>query len=482
MTATSTRTEEADVPVGESRWARFRAGVRRQPRSAWVWSGLAFVAYSLFSTLQWRRFESPSYDLAIFTQILQRYARFEAPIATVKGADYNALGDHFHPLLALLTPFYAAFPSAFTLLILQALLVAVSVFFIAKTAHEHLGAAGGWLIGGTYAFSWGVQQAVAVQFHEVAMGAPILAISLWLMMRERWVPAAIWAGLLVFIKEDLGLTVFMIGLVLAWRSRRLVLGALLSLWGVVMFGLTVMVILPTLNAHGQYDHSRNISADQLGNPVRVIGEIVTSDQRMSTVLLLVMCTGLFLVRSNLGLLVLPTLGWRFVSTNHGHWGTTWHYSLMLMPIVHVAAVDGIIRLRRSDSAFLRAYARHGAVIIATFAVAISNQLPLFQLRDPVQWQTGPRQESARKVLEAVPGNTVVSTDISLMHYLLSDDRQVYFAGMPGNPVEDYLVVDKTAGGWSGPVDAAEYGRTLHPGTRWETVLDENGYQVARRLE
>jgi uncharacterized membrane protein len=447
-----------------------------------VWSGLAFVAYWLYATLQWRRFESPSYDLTIFTQMLQRYARFEAPIVTVKGADYNVLGDHFHPLLALLTPFYAAFPSAYTLLVLQALLVSVSVFFVTKTAHEHLGRAGGWLIGGAYAFSWGVQNAMAVQFHEVAMGAPVLAISLWLLLRERWVPAAIWAGLLVFVKEDLGLTVLVFGFVLALRSGKLLLGSLLGLWGAGMFALTITVILPTLNAFGQYDHGSNISgAELLGDPLGVLGEILASDQRMGTVLLLVTCTGSLILRSNLGLLVLPTLAWRFVSSNEGHWGTGWHYSLMLMPIAYIAAVDGIVLLRKAKLPFLRAYARHGAVIVATFAVAISNQLPLFELRDPEQWRTGPRQEAARALLETVPGGSVVSTDVSLMHYLLADERQVYFVGMPGNPVADYLVVDNHAGGWSAPVNIAQHGSQLHPGTTWETVFDESGYQVARRV-
>ncbi|MDO5681576.1 MAG: DUF2079 domain-containing protein [Propionibacteriaceae bacterium] len=454
----------------------------RQPPAAWVWSALAFVAYWLYATLQWRRFESPSYDLSIFTQMLARYAAFEAPIVTVKGADYNVLGDHFHPLLVILTPIYAAFPSAYTLLVLQALLVSVSVFFVTKIAHEHLGSTGGWLIGGAYAFSWGVQNAMSVQFHEVALGTPILAISLWLLLRERWVPAAIWAGLLVFIKEDLGLTLIVFGLVLAARSGRWLLGALLAAWGAGWFLLTIGVILPTINAHGQYDHSRNLSTGSLlADPFGALGAILTSDQRMSTALLVVMCTGLLILRSNLGLLVLPTLGWRFISSNEGHWGAGWHYSLILMPIVYAAVVDGIVALQKSRSAFLRAYARHGAVIVATFAVAIANQLPLFELRDPTQWQTGPRQASARKVLQTVPAGAIVSTDVSLMHYLLADDRQVYFVGTPGNPVEDYLVIDNRGGGWSAPVDAVRQGGVIHPGTQWELVLNENGYQVARRV-
>ncbi|OYO18577.1 hypothetical protein CGZ93_14170 [Enemella dayhoffiae] len=459
---------------------RVRRRLATQPASAWGGALGSFVIYTLLSTLQWRRYESPSWDLGIFTQVVQQYARLQPPVVHIKGADYNILGDHFHPLLAVLAPIYALAPSAYTLLVLQALLVAVSVFFIAKAAHEQLGRAGGWLIGIAYALCWGVQQAVAVQFHEVALGAPILAISLWAMLRRSWWTAAIWGGLLVFVKEDLGLTVLVLGLVLAWRSKNWLLGGGLAAWGLAMFALTTKVILPALNPKNQYDYDKYLDfSEVLANPFGHLAEILTNDKKMATVLLLLACTGFFLLRSSLGFLVLPTLAWRFLSNNDGHWGQTWHYSLLLMPIAYAAAVDGIATLRDSKVPFLKAYATHGAVVVLTFALAISNQLPLFELRNPQQWVTGGRQESAQRVLDLVPPEVTVGTDVSLMAYLVSR-RDVYYIGQEGNPVEDYLVIDNVGGGWSQQVDVATYGGQIHPGTQWRKIFDENGYQVARR--
>lgn len=441
----------------------------------------AFGAYWLYSTLQWRRYESPSWDLAIFTQVLRKYAHLQPPIVTIKGVDFNILGDHFHPLLAILAPIYAVFPTAYTLLVLQAVLIAISVFFVAKAAHEHLGLVGGWLVGGAYAISWGVQRAVAVQFHEVALAAPILAISLWLLLRKAWLPAAIWGGLLVFVKEDLGLTVMALGLVLGWRSKKWLLGGVLTAWGAIMFVLTLTVILPSLNPSNQYDYSRYVSVDDLvANPLGFVTGLLTNDAKMSTVLLLLTCTGLFILRSTIGLLALPTLVWRFLSTNQGHWGPTWHYSLVLMPIAYAAAIDGIAALRQSDRPFLRAYASHGAVIVATFAIAISSQLPLFELRNPERWVTGLRQESAARALRLIPAGASVGTDVSLMAYLAAD-RQVYYIGQQGNPVEEYLLIDTIAGGWQERVNLPRYGEQIHPGTDWELLLNENGYQVVHRV-
>ena len=58
--------------------------------------------YVCYSVAQWRALVVPSWDLGIFAEAVQAYSRFEAPIVPIKGPGYNLLGDHFHPILALL--------------------------------------------------------------------------------------------------------------------------------------------------------------------------------------------------------------------------------------------------------------------------------------------------------------------------------------------------------------------------------------------
>lgn len=448
----------------------------------WVVGGLAMVAYLVLATLQWLRNESPSWDLGIFTQILQRYAAFETPIVHIKGVNYNILGDHFHPILGLLTPVYALFPSAYTLLVVQAVLLGVSAFFVALAADHLLGRAAAWLIGLAYAFSWGVQQAAAVQFHEVAVGAPVLAIGLWCLVRERWVASAVWLGLLVFVKEDLGATVFVLGLLLAWRSRRWLLGVGLAVWGIVWFVLALRVILPWFNRAGRYDYATHLDLGAvLADPFGTLAEIVTNEQKMLTLFLLVACTGLLALRSNLALALLPTLGWRFLSSLEGHWGPTWHYSLMLMPIAYVAAAEGAALLAASRHALLRGWARSGPAIVLMFSVAVLPQMPLWRLTEVSTWQVStPRVEAGHRLLELVPEGSTISADISLMNQLV-DRGDVYFIANRDNPMVDYIVVDNQAGGWNVEVDAVAHGSSLYPGTAWELVFSEQQYQLARRV-
>jgi uncharacterized membrane protein len=170
---------------------------------------------TVFSALQWQSFAAPSWDLGIFTQLAARYAALQAPVVTIKGEGYNLLGDHFHPLLVLLGPVYTVFPHAFTLVVVQNVLFGMAAVVIAVAAMRLLGPWIGSLFGLAFGLSWGLQGAVSVQFHEIAFAVPLLALSLAAFVHKRVLACALWAVPIVFVKEDLGLTVFALGLVLA---------------------------------------------------------------------------------------------------------------------------------------------------------------------------------------------------------------------------------------------------------------------------
>lgn len=183
---------------------------------AWLVAVTGAVLFTAFSVAQWRSFVSPSWDLGIFTQLAQQYARLDAPIVDIKGPGYNLLGDHFHPILVALGPVFRLFPSGLSLLILQGLLFAWSSVPITRLARTRLGTSWGSLLGVGYILSWGLAGAVAAQFHEIAFAVPLLAFGLvhWLEGKHR--AACIEMGMLVFVKEDLGLTVAAFGLILLW--------------------------------------------------------------------------------------------------------------------------------------------------------------------------------------------------------------------------------------------------------------------------
>ncbi|WP_425559291.1 DUF2079 domain-containing protein, partial [Catenulispora yoronensis] len=217
----------------------------------WVLTGALFVLYTLLSVRIHQRMLSNAYDLGIFEQAVRSYADGHLPVSELRAPDFPLLGDHFSPVLALLAPFYAVWRTPVTLLVAQAALVAVSVPPLALWACRRLGVGPGLVIGACYGLSWGVASAVGFDFHEVAFAAPLLAWSLAALGGGRLRAAACWALPLLFVKDDFGLTVAVVGLVIAWRGDRK-LGFAVAVAGVVGTVVTVLVVLPAFNPAGDF--------------------------------------------------------------------------------------------------------------------------------------------------------------------------------------------------------------------------------------
>jgi uncharacterized membrane protein len=198
------------------------ATARRPDWALWLIALVVFAAYSVISVSYYVRLDPGSADLAIFTEYVKQYAHLRAPIVDVRSPGLDLLGDHFHPIVALIAPFFRIAPTPVTLLLAQALLVAVSVVPIGRAATAMLGTTAGRIIAAAYGFSWGLQQMIDFDFHELAFAVPLLACSLSALVRGRTRAAVLWALPLVLVKEDQGFTVAAIGVVIlikAWRAR-----------------------------------------------------------------------------------------------------------------------------------------------------------------------------------------------------------------------------------------------------------------------
>ncbi len=463
--------ERGPSPEGASRHGT-PAGAGRSPLALSVLLGVgAFAVYMAYSWLQWNSFAIRSWDLGIFTQLARDYAHFQAPIVTIKGQGFNLLGDHFHPILVLLGPVYGLFPSAFTLLVVQNLLFAVSAAVVSHLAIKRLGRLPGACLGIGYALSWGLQSAVDSQFHEIAFAVPLLALSLSALLEGKWRQAWIWAALLVFVKEDLGLTVFMIGLVMALRSRRPA-GLWLAGWGVAWFVLATQVVLPSMNPGSVWAYRSQLNiAGLLSDPASLFQR-----DKVATVLLLAAVTAGVCLFSPLVLIVLPTLAWRFLSDLPVYWGQEWQYSAVLMPAVFCAAIDALSRRRVLDSARLRLLSGVAVVLVA---VALNGQFAFGRLADPAKSFSTANNAAAASALAAIPSGATVETDISLMSYLV-DRTQVYWIGN-ANPVPDYVLLDVSGRPGVPDTVTATEAESRFPGTRFITVHSDGRFQVAERV-
>src|ERR1700722_11499689 len=172
----------------------------QRDRLPWLIAGAVFLAYLMISLWRYLRFDPTSWDLGIFTEYVKQYGLLRAPIVDARTPGIDLLGDHFHPIVALIGPFFDLFPTPVTLLVGQALLTAISVIPVSRVARELLGVGAGRAIGIAYGFSWGLQELVNNDFHEVAFAVPLLAFSLSALVSKRIRAAVLWALPLVFVK------------------------------------------------------------------------------------------------------------------------------------------------------------------------------------------------------------------------------------------------------------------------------------------
>ncbi|MFF8832603.1 DUF2079 domain-containing protein [Streptomyces sp. NPDC015131] len=433
-----------------------------------------FAAYTTLSVLRYHRMETRSWDLGIFEQAVRGYAHLQAPVADLKGPGTHILGDHFSPVTALLAPAYRLFPTPVTLLVAQAALFALATIPVTRAAGRLLGRASGLAVGAAHGLSWGIQQAVDFDFHEICFAVPLIALSLEALLRRRWRAALLWAAPLVLVKEDLGVTVAAIALVVAWRARREAPRAALYALGAAVLGaaatlLTLTAVIPAFNTGGGYDYWTKVG----DGPSPLAG----ADTKLRTLAwLLLPTTGLLALRSPLLLAGAPTLGWRFLSGDDHYWSTDWHYSAVLMPVLFLALADAADRSRRSPRPWLRAYADRLPACVAAAALALTPSLPLSALTESATYRKPPRAVAAEQLLARVPDGATVEANVGPISRLTGRCRVLWLGDTRG-VTPDWIALDNTSG-WVR--DAHSYVRRLHPDARYRLSGEAGGLLLLER--
>jgi len=456
--ASRTRSGAHGVPAARDR--RAPAGPVGVGGRAWVWAlaGGLFALYLLVSVRRHLRLETTGYDLGIFEQAVRSYASGHWPTSELKGPDFPILGDHFSPVLALIAPFYKAFPSPITLLTVQAALFAVAVVPIAATAQRLLGRNAALVIAAGYGLSWPVAAAVGFDFHEIAFAVPLLAFCSCALLEGRAVPAVLWALPLVAVKEDLGLTVCAVGFLVAWRLKRRVLGAATALAGLLGCALAVLVVLPANNPDGTFAYWKNLTGRGESNhgvadlAERVSVGLVNPEPKAVLVLLLLAPTAFVALRSPILLLAGPTMAWRLMSDHWEFYSLDFHYSAVPMPILFVAFVDGLRRWTGPGAAARRREAL-GVCALVTAVLIPSNELAVpFR---PSSWDGGQRIADARDVLATVPDGATVMASNRLAPQL-TGRAEVSLFGWPGARIDpEWIVVDRGGPSVNWPFGSAE---------------------------
>ena len=215
------------------RWTRSEvsSGERAQLRRRWLFGLLGITAaaagyaaaFSHFSILNLHYFNLPSFDLAIYDNLVWKtsHGHFLASSLLRGGTHMSA---HFDPLLVALTPFYLLSPRAETLLIFQSVWLASGAIPLYMIASRVLrGATAGMVMAGAYLLHPALHGANLYEFHSMALVVPLVIWSLYFLERDNAWGYWIVLALILMTREDMALLACGIGLYVAdglGRPRR----------------------------------------------------------------------------------------------------------------------------------------------------------------------------------------------------------------------------------------------------------------------
>lgn len=325
---------------------------RREGLHLGILLALASALAIVHSFLRYGIYEAKGYDLGIFDQVVRQYALFNAPLSSVKGVDFHILGDHFHPILALLAPFYWIWPDPRMLGIVMALALAAAAVPVYLFTRRRTGHAVSLVAVAALMLSWPFQAMVNWDFHEVTLGVPLMAWLVWALDGQRPWLATVLAAVLLTVREDMGVTLIAVALVMALR-RFWPQAALVAVLGVLGYWFATSVVIPHYSPTGDFGYWQfQALGPDMGSSILTIltrpweAAAALVDHPLKAALwLLHLVPLLFLpLLSPLTLMALPILLSRLWNDRLNVWAPVYQYDAILAPLLLMAALEGAVRL------------------------------------------------------------------------------------------------------------------------------------------
>ena len=228
----------------------FETLVRRPETALGVMVGVYVWVFGNLTWSQQSNFGTFGFDMGIYDQGIWLLSRLRLnPFDTVRGLPLFA--HHVNLILWLFVPAYWLGAGPHFLYLVETLALAVGAIPLWLLARDRLG--NGWLAlcpAAAYLLYPSLEFINWWHFHPDALIIAPLLWAYWLADRERWGWFALAVTVALLCKEDASLAVVGLGLVVAFRQRR-VRALLTSAAGLAWFFIATKLIIPTANGGGQ---------------------------------------------------------------------------------------------------------------------------------------------------------------------------------------------------------------------------------------
>lgn len=410
---------------------------------------------SVASVLRFEHFLSGKLDLGNMMQTIWNTAhgsffQFTDPYST---ETVSRLGTHADFLLILLVPFYLLFPSAHTLLILQAIIVSlgsVVIYMLGRKLFENK--LYSLLFALLFLMNPSVIRSSLYDFHAVVLATTFLLAAWYSGVSKKWVWFIVWCILAGICKEQVWLITGVMGLYFGWKSKEYLKGGVFALLSFVLCYYLISIAIPHANNAPHFaleyysDYGMGMSGIIKGiltRPIQIVTTI-TDPERFSFLWQIISPVSVFPLLAPLFLVFMgPELLGYLLSNNHNMHVLYYQYTATLTPFIFIASMYGFAFLWRRLKNFRFKHVLFLALFTSGFFFAYRYS-PLPFSREPQLDMFAPfpsQMSEVKNYMKTISSNSSVSSSNDIAAYL-SNRKNIYIYPL-GYDISDYVVIDKS---------------------------------------
>jgi uncharacterized membrane protein len=483
-------------------WAGRQIAINLNPLPAWRWgnalalaslSALLLLLVVIYTRLQinfFEHFRLGHADFGHFTEELKNALAGRG--LRCDSFENTRFGWHFVPMLYVLVPGYALFPSPVYLMVCGALFVhlpSLLAYFLARRL------SGSVLTGWMFATAWLLLPSQSRLVFSNTYGFQWIYFSMWLLgalmaatALGRWRLAVVIAVLLLLCKETAAAATLGWGLAVAIFLGRRAVGGSVAALSIVYWAVCTWIIIPRFAASGDYQRAELFGAlgstmgDVLLSPLRepalFFGRLIRREGLYFVATLLVSMAMLPMRRWRVAAMCIPTLGLVLLLENEQWLSIKFWHQCTILPILFFAAIFNLMPggiEDRADLATGRGYdasisraentpasqrvARTGHSlalgVAAITCAALSHYFlafsPIAKAFEPYAADTfmhipDPKLEVVRRIRDAIPRDrSILATERLAAHF--TDYRRLYTAGRNGAIDAAHFILLDAADSW-----------------------------------
>lgn len=320
-----------------------------------LWASIAvfmlyfsFVAFSRHDNFYSRRLDLGNMDQTVWNVLHGNGFTLTDPMGTTQE---TRLAVHADFLLILLAPLYLLWSNPGTLIFIQTIAVTLGALPVYWIAHDRLKSKKiALMFSLSYLLYPPLERMMLHDFHAVALSTTLLLFAYWYLIKERYVPFVLFGVLAALGKEQVWLVVGLMGLYIAIRNKRIVLGVLVAVISFFFFYYLFWQAIPAVTPTKQHfalaylsdfgDRQNSIVKHIITNPVAVVRTALLPD-RLFYYFELFVPLGLFSLAAPWFLIFsAPSLLINILSNNTLMRQIDYQYTADIAPFIFISAIEG----------------------------------------------------------------------------------------------------------------------------------------------